>query len=94
MKVNVFKFNATRFSTIIWISLCALTITTFSIGETGMAGKGVMLTLLTIAFIKGQIVANYFMDLRHAGWFWRGIVLAYFLVVGVMIAIAYLIGLH
>ncbi len=83
-----------RFSTLIWAVLSLLTLATFTIGEAGLAGRGVMLTLLAIAFVKGQMVANYFMGLRHAGWLWRGIILAYFLVVGGMIAIAYLMGLR
>lgn len=83
-----------RFSTKVWLILSLLTLVTFVIGENGLAGRGIMLTLLTIAFIKGQLVANYFMGLRHAGWLWRGIILGYFLVVGGMIAIAYLIGLQ
>lgn len=81
-----------RFVTAIWAGLSLLTMITYQIGETGLAGRGVMLTLLAIAFVKGQMVANVFMGLRHAGWLWRGIVLAYFLVVGGMIAIAYLIA--
>jgi len=49
-----------------------------------------VVTLLLIAFLKGQLVANYFMGLRHAGWLWRGIVLIYFVLVGGLILIAYL----
>lgn len=77
----------------IWLLLVGLTLATLGIGEAGLAGKGVMLALLAIALIKGQMVANYFMGLRYAGWLWRGIILAYFLLVGGMIAIAYLVGL-
>ncbi len=77
----------------IWLVLVVLTIITFSIGDAGLAGRGAMLTLIAIAFVKGQMVANYFMGLRHAGWLWRGIILGYFLIVGGMIAVAYLIGL-
>ena len=51
-----------------------------------------MLTLLAIALVKGQMVAHYFMGLRRTRLLWRGIVLGYFLVVGGLIAIAYLIG--
>lgn len=87
-------FQSDRFSTSVWLALSALTVATFGIGEAGMAGQGVMLTLLAIAFFKGQMVANYFMGLRHAGWLWRGIILGYFLVVGGLIAIAYLMGLQ
>ncbi|HQR51435.1 MAG TPA: cytochrome C oxidase subunit IV family protein [Methylophilaceae bacterium] len=86
-------FQSRRFSTMIWLLLVGLTLATLGIGEAGLAGKGVMLALLAIALIKGQMVANYFMGLRYAGWLWRGIILAYFLLVGGMIAIAYLVGL-
>lgn len=75
---------------ILWLALCGLTLTTWMIGEQGYAGRGVVVTLLLIAFLKGQLVANYFMGLRHAGWLWRGIVLIYFLLVGGLILIAYL----
>jgi len=82
------------FYTMIWLLLLVLTLATFGIGEAGLAGRGVMLGLLGIALVKGQVVANYFMGLRYAGWLWRSIILGYFLIVGGMIAIAYLIGLR
>lgn len=82
-----------RLLTIIWLILVALTIATFSIGEAGLSGKHVMLTLLAIALIKSQIVANYFMDLRNSKLIWRGIMLGYFVIVGGLIGFAYLIGL-
>lgn len=79
-----------NFLTLLWLVLCGLTLATWLIGEQGYAGRGVVVTLLLIAFIKGQLVANYFMGLRHAGWLWRGIVMAYFTLVGGLILIAYL----
>jgi len=78
------------FSTCIWLALVALTIVTYFIGEEVAAGKAIMLSVLVIALIKGQLIANYFMGLRQVGWLWRGIILGYFVVVGVMVAIAYL----
>ena len=81
------------FSTIIWLILVALTIATFSIGEAGMSGKGTMLTLLAIAMIKSQMVANYFMALRQTRLLWRIIMFGYFVIVGGLIALAYLMGL-
>lgn len=86
--------RASRFFTSIWLILVALTIVTFSIGEAGLAGKNIMLALLLISMVKGQMVANYFMGLRHVNVWWRAIVFGYFLIVGGMIAIAYLIGLR
>ena len=81
------------FSTFIWLILVALTVATFSIGETGLSGKGTMLTLLAIAMIKSQMVANYFMALRQTKLLWRIIMFGYFAIVGGLIAIAYLVGL-
>ena len=79
-----------HFSTRIWLILVALTILTFCIGEEVAQGKAVMLSVLAIAFIKGQLIANYFMGLRHVSWLWRGIIMGYFMVGGGIIAIAYL----
>jgi len=79
-----------RFATLIWLALVILTVTTFLIGEEVSAGKTVMLSVLLISLIKGQLIANYFMGLRHVSWLWRGIILGYFVVVGGMIVIAYM----
>jgi cytochrome c oxidase subunit IV len=85
--------QSTLFSTVIWLLLVALTIATFSIGEAGMAGKNIMLILLSIAMIKSQMVANYFMALRQTKLIWRLVMLLYFVIVGGLIALAYLIGI-
>ena len=85
--------QSTLFSTDIWVLLVALTIATFSIGEAGMTGKNIMLILLSIAMIKSQMVANYFMALRQAKLIWRLVMLLYFVIVGSLIALAYLIGM-
>ena len=88
---NLIQSNSV--STGIWLVLAGLTLLTFSIGEAGMTGRQVMLGLLFIALVKGQMVANYFMGLRQAGFWWRALVLFYFLLVGGLIALAYLMGL-
>ncbi len=85
--------QSTLFSTVIWLLLVALTVATFSIGEAGMAGKNIMLILLSIAMIKSQMVANYFMALRQTKLIWRLVMLLYFVIVGGLIALAYLIGM-
>ena len=81
------------FSTVIWLVLVVLTIMTFSLGEAGMSGKSVMLTLLAITMVKCQLVANYFMALRKTRLMWRAIMFGYFAIVGSLIALAYLNGL-
>ena len=79
-----------HFYTTIWLLLLVLTATTFLIGETGIVGKIAMISLMSISFVKGQLIANYFMRLRHVHLMWRGIIFAYFLIVACLIAIAYL----
>ena len=77
------------FSTTIWLLLIALTLVTFTIGESGHGGSSAMLAVLLIALVKGQMVANYFMGLRHVHIGWRALILAYFVIVGGLIALAY-----
>lgn len=79
-----------RFATLIWLLLITLTVITYCIGEEVGSGKAVILSVLLISLIKGQLIANYFMGLRRVSWLWRGIILSYFIIVGGMIAIAYL----
>ncbi len=80
-----------RFYTAIWLLLVVMTLATFFIGERIAAGSVVMMSVLVISLIKGQLIANYFMGLRHVSWVWRGIILGYFVIVGGMVAVAYLI---
>ncbi len=87
------QLQSNLFSTIIWLLLFVLTVTTFSIGEAGISGKAAMLALLAITMIKSQVVANYFMGLRKTRLLWRGIMLGYFLIVGGLIALAYMMAL-
>jgi len=91
--MNNAKPQSNLFFTIIWLALVALTVMTFSLGEAGMSGKAVMLTLLVISMIKSQLVANYFMGLRKTKFLWRAIMFGYFVIVGSLIALAYLMSL-
>ena len=91
--MNNTKSHSNLFLTIIWIVLILLTVMTFSLGEAGMSGKSIMLTLLAITMIKSQLVANYFMGLRKTKFLWRAIMFGYFIIVGGLIAVAYLMSL-
>jgi len=91
--MNNYKAQSKLFSTVIWQVLILLTFVTFSLGEVGMSGKSLMLTLLVITMIKSQLVANYFMGLRKTKFLWRAIMFGYFAIVGGLIAVAYLMGL-
>ena len=91
--MNNTKPPSNLFFTVIWLVLVVLTIMTFSLGEAGMSGEVVMLTLLAITMVKSQLVANYFMGLRRTKFLWRAIMFGYFAIVGGLIAVAYLMGL-
>ncbi|MGB4812283.1 MAG: cytochrome C oxidase subunit IV family protein [Methylophilaceae bacterium] len=91
--MNNAKSHSNLFLTIVWLALIVLTIITFSLGEAGESGKDVMLTLLAITMIKSQLVANYFMGLHKTKFLWRAIMFGYLIVVGGLIAVAYLMGL-
>jgi hypothetical protein len=86
--------KSSLFLTVIWFILLALTIATYRIDVLGFSGKNTMLMLLAITMLKSQMVANYLMGLHTTRLLWRGIMLGYFLIVGGLIAIAYLMGLQ
>ncbi|MGB2832088.1 MAG: cytochrome C oxidase subunit IV family protein [Methylotenera sp.] len=91
--MNNTESQSNLFFTVIWLVLVVLTMMTFGLGEAGMSGKAVMLTLLAITMVKSQLVANYFMGLRRTKFLWRAIMFGYFVIVGGLIALAYLMGL-
>jgi cytochrome c oxidase subunit IV len=81
-----------RFNTLIWLILIALTLATYNIDQLRWSGKATMMTILVITLIKSQMVANFFMGLNKTKTIWRVIMLVYFLIVGGLIAYAYLLG--
>ena len=84
------KSHFIRPCTFSWLILVLLTTTTYAIGEKGLGGWTIMLTVLGTAVIKVQIVSNNFMGLRRTRWLWRGIVLGWLLLVAGLITLAYL----
>lgn len=75
--------------TFIWLILIALTLVTLSIGQMGLSGMNVVIFILVMTFIKGQMIADFFMGLKRVRWAWRIIVLIYMVFVCTMIGIAY-----
>ncbi len=79
-----------RSCTLIWLTLIILTCITYAIGESGLGGTAIMLTVLGTAAVKVEMVASYFMGLRRTRWLWRGIVLGWLILVSGLITVAYL----
>ncbi len=86
------RAQSNYFSTAIWVILVLLTMMTVYADTVGLSGQHVMLTVLLIAMIKSQLIANYFMGLSKTRLLWRGIMFSYFAIVGGLIALAYLMG--
>jgi cytochrome c oxidase subunit 4 len=75
--------------TVSWVALLGLAAITFELGSRP-PGQTLMAAVLTLTLVKGQLVVNYFMGLRHARPLWRFVMSAYLVTVGGVIAVAYL----
>ncbi|MFA9460827.1 cytochrome C oxidase subunit IV family protein [Thiohalorhabdus methylotrophus] len=79
--------SATR----IWLLLLALTGITFAAGKAHLEGPALVLSVLGIALYKGRLVAWHFMELQRVRPLWRGILGGYLAMVGLLVAVAFLI---
>ncbi|MBU1691295.1 MAG: cytochrome C oxidase subunit IV family protein [Gammaproteobacteria bacterium] len=77
----------------VWLGLLALTSVTYGIGRMELGGTQIVMLVLIITFIKGEMVAGFFMGLRNTSLLWRAIMASWLVIVGGGIAIAYLVGL-
>jgi hypothetical protein len=66
-----------------------LTLGSFLAAKSGLDSVALVALLLLTAFIKGQIIVDYFMQLKWAGMMWRIIALAWLLIVLLLIALLY-----
>lgn len=84
-------------SNTLWLLLLVVTGVTYGLGESGQMGHASMLPVLGIfgiAFAKGWVIINDFMELRHAPKLWRNLLLGWLLVVIGMILLAYWLSLR
>jgi hypothetical protein len=71
-----------------WIILVVLTMASALIAESIDPTAGVVIVVCLVVSIKGQLVADQLMGLQHAPPVIRGLMLAYFYVLPVLIALA------
>jgi cytochrome c oxidase subunit 4 len=64
-----------------WIMLLVLTCLSFGLAETGYSGDKVLLPVLLATLVKGSLIIDRFMALRHVAGPWRIIVLTWLTVV-------------
>ena len=71
-----------------WMLLIGLTLTSALIAESVDPTAGVVIVVCLVVAIKGQLVIDRLMGLRHAPPVIRGMMLAYFYVLPLLIALA------
>ena len=76
-------------SNLVWIVLISLSLFAFLLGWLELVNLFFVAVLLVSMFIKGQLVIDYFMDLRHVQAKWRFIPTLWLFVVILSIAVAY-----
>ncbi|HEX8988263.1 MAG TPA: cytochrome C oxidase subunit IV family protein [Rhodocyclaceae bacterium] len=72
-----------------WLALVAGTAITWGLGESGAAGRAVVLGMLAIAGVKGIWIVREFMGLRRVKFMWPGLVIGWLLLVLAIIAGTY-----
>lgn len=78
--------------TLVYVSLLALTVSTWAIGHVGLSGIGISLLVLAFALIKGHLIGDYFMGLKGIRGFWRWIIFLWLFIPGGLIATAFWIS--
>ena len=73
----------------VWIVLVSLTCVTFVIGYFNYVNAAFVAIILVTVMIKGQLIIDYFMELRNVTYGYRLIPTLWLLVVVILIAIAY-----
>jgi len=76
-------------TTIMWIILVVLTSFTFLIGWNELVSNSVVAILLVVTFVKGQLVSDYFMELKHTRKFWRLGPIIWLILILVLIGMTY-----
>ena len=74
---------------LVWLLLVGLTALALAIGKLELGGSTVVGIILLSTFIKGQMVADHFMGLRHVRPLWRILVTGWLVTVCGAIALAY-----
>ena len=70
--------RSTRWLTVTWIALLALSIINYSVAEAQLAGSSLAIAVLAAAFVKLGLITAVFMELWHRGRGWLLVALAIF----------------
>lgn len=75
------RFTSSTKLTIIWIILILLTLSTAYVGYLELSGLSIVGVVLLTVTIKGQLIIDHFMGLRHVRGFWRLAMLGFVFVI-------------
>jgi hypothetical protein len=78
-----------RACTIVYLVLMVLTLVTWLVANTGLAGLSISLSVLALSLFKGQLIGDYFMGLKTVSSGWRWVIAVWLLIPGGLIAYAY-----
>jgi hypothetical protein len=73
----------------VYLILLSLTLVTWLIGVKQFSGLQISMMVLGIALLKGQLIGDYFMNLKQVSGFWRWAVTIWLLLIGVLISYAF-----
>ncbi|MBA4059179.1 MAG: hypothetical protein C0470_02050 [Verminephrobacter sp.] len=87
--------HETRWLNAAWVLLLAATAITYVLGEMGLvsqAGGWFLAGLGVLTVVKGVVVIQVFLEMRHAPALWRWLLLGWLALVIALVALAYLLG--
>lgn len=76
----------------VYLALISFTLLTWIIAESGTGGINISLFVLTLALIKGLLLADYFMELKSVTSAWRWVAVIWLVLVTGLIALAFSLG--
>lgn len=80
--------------TVLWLLLIGLTLGGALLGETAKPGLVVALPVILSIALKGRLVIDYFMEMKHANRTLRTLMRLYFIVLPLITLLVYLFGGH
>lgn len=75
--------------TYIFILLFVLTSITLFLGESTLSGLSFIIVVLFVSFLKGGLIIDYFMELKHVSFGYRFAVIFWLFIIVSVIGIAY-----
>jgi len=86
------KITGIRPCTWVYLLLMLLTLLTWTVGVMGLNGLTVALLVLGLSLIKGHLIGDYYMGLKLVSGGWRWVIVAWLIIPGVFISVAFYIS--